>query len=74
MKNIFLGRPLHWLFLLLLIGGGVALGMQRLHVIHFNLFIIALTAATIALLALVLATAKGPRALTRDPIPEPDED
>ena len=74
MKQIFLGRPVHWLFILLIIGGGLALGLERLHVIHFNTFIITLLLATIALLALVLMTAKGPDPLTRDPIPEPDED
>lgn len=74
MKRIFLGRPIHWLFILLIVGGGLVLGLQRLHVIHFNVFIIALFAVTVVLLALVLATAKGADPLTRDPIPEPDED
>ncbi len=74
MKRIFLGRPIHWLFILLIIGGGLALGLQRLHVIHFNTFIVTLFAATVALLALVLTTSKGAEALTRDPIQEPDED
>ena len=74
MKRIFLGRPIHWLFILLIGAGGLALGLERLHVIDFNSFIIALFAATVVLLALVLKTSKGADPLTRDPIPEPDED
>lgn len=74
MKRIFLGRPIHWLFVLAMVGGGVALGLQRLHVIHFNTFVITLIVATAVLLALVLMTARSADPLTRDPIPEPDED
>jgi hypothetical protein len=50
------------------------LGLERLHVIHFNTFVITLFAATVVLLGLVLATAKGNDPLTRDPIPEPGEE
>lgn len=74
MKRIFLGRPIHWLFILLIVGGGLALGLERLHVIHFNTFVITLFAATVVLLGLVLSTAKGDDPLTRDPIPEPGEE
>ena len=68
MKKVFLGRPVHWLFVLILIGGGAALGERRFHVIDFNLFVILLLVAVLALLALVLMTSGGDAPITRDPI------
>lgn len=68
MKKVFLGRPIHWLLALIMIGGGAALGEQRLHVIDFNLFLILLLAAVILLIALVLKTSSGDAPVTRDPI------
>ena len=68
MKNVFLGRPIHWLLALIMVGGGAALGQQRLHVIDFNLFLVALLVATVLLIALVLKTSAGDAAITRDPI------
>ena len=68
MKRVFLGRPIHWLLALILIGGGAALGEQRLHVIDFNLFLSLLLLAVIALIALVLKTSGGDAPITRDPI------
>ena len=51
-----------------MVGGGAALGQQRLHVIDFNLFLVALLVATVLLIALVLKTSAGDAAITRDPI------
>lgn len=68
MRSVFLGRPIHWLLALILVGGGAALGEYRLHVIDFNLFLIVLLAAVVVLLALVLKTSGGDAAVTRDPI------
>ncbi|MEM7268216.1 MAG: hypothetical protein AAF401_03070 [Pseudomonadota bacterium] len=73
MRRVFLGKPLHWLLACLLIGGGFLLGLRRLHVTDFNLFLIALIIATVVMLAIVLATSKG-EGLTRDPIPTPQDD
>ena len=68
MKRVFLGRPVHWLLALILVGGGAALGEQRLHVIEFNLFLILLFVAVIVLIALVLKTSGGDAPITRDPV------
>lgn len=68
MKKIFLGRPIHWLFVLILAAGGAILGEQRLHVIDFNIFILSLLAAVVILLALVVKTSGGTAPVTRDPI------
>jgi len=68
MRKVFLGRPVHWLLVLLLVGGGAALGQNRLHVIDFNVFIMALLAAIVILLALVLKTSGGDESITRDPL------
>ena len=68
MKRVFLGRPIHWLLALILVGGGAALGEQRLHVIEFNLFLILLFVAVIVLIALVLKTSGGDAPITRDPV------
>ena len=68
MKRVFLGRPVHWLLAMILVGGGAALGEQRLHVIEFNLFLILLFVAVIVLIALVLKTSGGDAPITRDPV------
>ena len=68
MKRVFLGRPVHWLLAMILVGGGAALGEQRLHVIEFNLFLILLFVAVIVLIALVLKTSSGDAPITRDPV------
>ena len=73
MKSIFLGRPIHWLFALIVIAGGWQLGEMRLHVREFNSFLIILLAATLVLLVLVLSTSREGEAVTRDPVPEPGE-
>ena len=72
MSNIFLGRPLHWLVLVIIAGGLWYAGTQRLHVIHFNAFILTVLAISVACVAIVLyGPGKGER-LTRDDI-IPDE-
>lgn len=73
MKQVFLGRPIHWGLAMILVAGGAALGQYRLHVIDFNLFIILLLCAVVALLALVLRTSSGDVAVTRDPINAPSD-
>ena len=67
MKGIFLGKPLHWLLWVAILGLLVALGSQKLHAREFNLFtfiVLAVTAASI--LSIVLTYRKGER-ITREP-------
>ncbi len=70
MKRIFLGPWFHWLILIALIAAGWWTGIDRLHVINFNPFIIGLIVLTIGVLVLVLATSKPGQRVTRDPVEE----
>ncbi len=73
LRAIFLGKPLHWAIIVLLVAGGWLTGRARLHVIEFNQFVLGLLAvATLALLA-VLATSRPGERVTRDPL-EPDDE
>ena len=68
MKHIFIGPWLHWLILISLIAGGWLAGLDRLHVVNFNPFIIGLIVLTIAILVVVLKTSPPDQRITRDPI------
>jgi Zn-dependent protease with chaperone function len=74
MNQVFLGKPLHWLFVAVLVGGGWLLGHQRLHVIDFNLFTIVLMVVSAALVLLVLTTSRPDEQVTRDPLEHEDGD
>ena len=54
MKKIFLGKPLHWLLLVILVPVGWYFGLQRAHVVHFNVFIVGLLCLLLFLLLLFL--------------------
>ena len=78
MEQIFLGKAWHWV--LILLAGGLLwyCGDNRLHVIEFNLFIIAMLVGTAcALLAIVFLHREGEQ-VTRDPLVhhefDPNED
>jgi len=71
MSRVFLGKPLHWAILVLLVAGGWLTGRERLHVIEFNLFILGLLAVAICALLAVLASSRPGERVTRDPL-EPD--
>lgn len=74
MRRFFLGKPLHWALMIGLVALGWSAGLGRLHVIHFNLFVLALLALSVALLGIVLATTGPGDQVTRDPIRAPEED
>ncbi len=73
MSRIFLGKPLHWVLLILLVAGGWLVGRQRLHVIEFNLFAILLLVVSAGIIVAVLMTSRPGERVTRDPL-EPDDD
>ena len=73
MGRIFLGKPLHWGLIVLLIGIGWVIGSERLHVIWFNLFTVILLVTSAVAIAVVLLTSKPDERITRDPL-EPDQD
>lgn len=72
MGNIFLGKPIHWLVLAAVTVGMWYVGTLRLHVIHFNTFLLALIAISTFCVLFVLYTNKNGERLTRDEI-VPDE-
>jgi len=71
-SRIFIGYPLHWLVLVVISGGLWAAGEERLHVIHFNAFILTVLAISTACVLLVLYGPGRDGRITRDPI-VPDE-
>jgi len=72
LASLFLGKPLHWLMLAIIAGGFWYVGEQRLHVIQFNAFILAVLAIGVLCVAVVLYGSKPGERLTRDAI-VPDE-
>jgi hypothetical protein len=72
MSNLFLGKPLHWLLLGVVAAGLWYAGDLRLHIVHFDAFIVALLAVSVACVLIVLyGPGRGER-ITRDAI-VPDE-
>lgn len=74
MSGFFLGKPLHWLMLVVICGGLWFAGWQRFHVIHFNLFAIVLLAISAFCVLVVLSGAKsGPKITREDILPDETE-
>ncbi|MBY8977092.1 hypothetical protein KHP62_14840 [Rhodobacteraceae bacterium NNCM2] len=73
MKQIFLGPPIHWLILIVVIGLGWFAGDERLHVTSFNLFLITLIMGTVLVLFMVLYSARPGERITREPIEDTDQ-
>ena len=68
MKNLFIGKPLHWLIVALAIGGLYWLGAGQFHRVNYTgfLFVVIGIAATCVLIVLVTYR-RGDR-ITRDPL------
>lgn len=73
MGRIFLGKPLHWGLIVVLIVVGWYLGHQKTHVIWFNLFTALLLVLSAAVVIAVILTTKPHETVTRDPL-EPEQD
>jgi hypothetical protein len=72
MSTLFLGKPLHWLMLIVIAAGLWYAGDLRLHIVHFDAFIVALLAiSTVCVLTVLYGPGRGER-ITRDAI-MPDE-
>lgn len=72
MNTLFLGKPLHWVILIIITAALWYAGELRLHIVHFDAFIVALLAVSAACVLIVLyGPGRGER-ITRDEI-EPDE-
>lgn len=73
MRRIFLGKPLHWALIVLLVVIGWLIGHERLHVIWFNAFTVVVLVTSAVAVAVVLLTSRPDERITRDPL-EPDRD
>lgn len=72
MSNIFLGKPLHWLMLIVIAAALWIAGDKRVHIVHFDAFILALLAVSAVCVLIVLYGTKPGDRITRDEI-LPDE-
>lgn len=66
MNNLFIGPIIHWLSIACVIGIGWIAGDERLHVVDFNSFIIAVLIVTIVTILVVLRTSKPGVKITRE--------
>ena len=73
-RRIFLGPAFHWLIVLAIIGMGWFSGLGRIHVSQFNTFLIVLIAVTIAVLIAVVRSSPRGTQVTRDPLPDFEQD
>jgi hypothetical protein len=72
MSHLFLGKPLHWLLLVVIAAGLWYAGDLREHIVHFDAFIVVLLAvSTVCVLIVLYGPGHGER-ITRDEI-VPDE-
>ncbi len=72
MRDIFLGKPWHWALLLAVSALLWRAGGAKLHVIHFNPFVLALLAGSLAVVLLVVHTTKPGEQVTREPLQDGD--
>lgn len=68
-RDVFLGRPIHWLPWPLLAVLFIWMNKVHLHVTRFNMFALLLLAATVVLVAFVVLTTRRGEQVTREPIP-----
>lgn len=74
MRDIFLGKPWHWGLLVAVSALLWWTGSAKLHVIHFNVFILALLAGSLAVILLVVHTTKPGEQVTRKRLRDGDAD
>ncbi len=73
MNRIFLGRWWHWGILIASVVALWLAGENRMHVIHFNTFILSLLAATAVVVAILIFRTRPGEQVTRDPLESPAE-
>jgi len=66
MSGIFLGKWWHWGILAVSVAALWLAGQDRMHVIHFNAFILCLLAATAIVVAILIASTRPGEQVTRD--------
>ena len=66
MSRIFLGRWWHWVILIASVAALWLAGERRMHVIHFNAFILSLFVATAIVVAFLIARTRPGEQVTRE--------
>ena len=75
MRDIFLGKPWHWALVAIVAALMAWAGSARAHVIHFNVFLIALVIGSLLIILLILKTHRAGEQITREPLlPDDAED
>jgi len=71
--KIFLGKAWHWLLLIVVSGLLWFCGTQKLHVIEFNIFVLAMLAGTAVAVLIILSFHRSGEQVTRDVLIESDD-
>lgn len=74
MNRIFLGKWWHWVILIVSVAALWLAGEKRMHVIHFNAFILSLFIVTAIVIAILIARTRPGEQITRDPLEWGEED
>ena len=74
MSRIFLGRWWHWAILAASVAALWVAGAKRMHVIHFNAFILSLLCVTAIVIAILIARTRPGEQVTRDRLELGSED
>jgi len=70
LRQIFLGKPVHWIPWVFIAGLMLWMNSAHFHVLHFNFFALTLLGVSAAVLALFILSSRRGEQLTRDPFPE----
>lgn len=70
--QIFLGKPFHWLLFVRLVAIALGVGIWKLHVTSFNIFITVVVVATLDVLITLLVTSAPGERVTREEIHDDD--
>lgn len=68
MNRIFLGKWWHWGILIASVAALWLAGENRMHVIHFNTFILSLLGVTAIVVAILILRTRPGEQVTRDPL------
>ncbi|MEM8688107.1 MAG: hypothetical protein AAGF81_12295 [Pseudomonadota bacterium] len=74
MRDIFLGKLWHWALVVIVAALMAWAGSARAHVIHFNVFLIALVIGSLLIIFLILKTHRAGEQVTREPLLSDDEE
>ena len=66
MSRLFLGKWWHWVLFAASVGALWLAGHDKMHVVHFNAFVLSLLAATAVVVAIIVAGTRPGEQITRD--------